>query len=159
LTIKAVGVIIITVSYDTIFINLAIKGNKMANQTFKVAGITTHNGNSKVRFTDDMIRRVKQFNKGGASRIDLIELPNEMTKLEALKYLQTHADFQSPNDQALIGDALGDREKEASKGEVKVKIETSKKATPSVEAIKARAKKSKEVTAEEVLAAVGEALL
>jgi hypothetical protein len=159
LTIKAVGVIIITVSYDTIFINLAIKGNKMANQTFKVAGITTHNGNSKVRFTDDMIRRVKQFNKGGASRIDLIELPNEMTKLEALKYLQTHADFQSPNDQALIGDALGDREKEASKGEVKVKIKTSKKATPSVEAIKARAKKSKEVTAEEVLAAVGEALL
>ena len=131
----------------------------MANQTFKVAGITTHNGNTKVRFTDDMIRRIKQFTKGGASRIDLIELPNEMTKLEALKYLQTHADFQSPNDQALIGDALGDREKEASKGEVKVKIKTSKKATPSVEAIKARAKKSKEVTAEEVLAAVGEALL
>jgi len=129
----------------------------MANQTFKVAGITTHNGNSKVRFTDDMIRRVKQFNKGGASRIDLIELPNEMTKLDALKYLQTHADFQSPDDQALIGDALVDREKEASKGEVTVK--TSKKATPSVEAIKARAKKTKEVTAEELLAVVGEAPL
>ena len=123
----------------------------MANQTFKVAGITTHNSNSKVRFTDDMIRRVKQFTKGGASRIDLIELPSEMTKLEALKYLQAHADFQSPGDQALIGDALVDREKEASKGEVKVK--TSKKAKPSVEAIKARGKK-KAVTTEDVLAAV-----
>lgn len=119
----------------------------MANQTFKVAGITTHNGNSKVRFTDDMIRRVKQFTKGGASRIDLIELPSEMTKLEALKHLQAHADFQSAEDQALIGDAIVDREKEASKGEVKVK--TSKKVKPSVEAIKARGKKKVEAPTEQ----------
>jgi hypothetical protein len=122
----------------------------MAKQTFKVAGITTHNGNSKVRFTDDMIRRVKQFSKGGATRIDLIELPSEMTKVESLKYLQAHADFQSPADQALIADALADREKTASKGEVKVK--TSKKTKPSLDAIKARGKK-KDVTAEDVLAA------
>jgi hypothetical protein len=110
----------------------------MAKETFKVAGITTHNGNSKVRFTDDLIRRVKQFTKGGASRIDLMELPSEMTKVEALKFLQTHADFQSAGDQALIGDALADREKTASKGEVKVKAS---KAKPSIDAIKARAKK------------------
>ena len=115
----------------------------MANQTFKVAGITTHGTVSKVRFTDDMIRRVKQFTKGGASRIDLIELPSEMTKLEALKYLQSHADFQSAADQALIGDAIVDREKEASKGEVKVK--TSKKTKPSIDSIKARGKKKVEV--------------
>ena len=121
----------------------------MAKQTFKVAGITTHNGNSKVRFTDDMIRRVKQFSKGGATRIDLIELPSEMTKVDCLKYLQTHADFQSPADQALIADALADREKTASKGEVKVK--TSKKTKPSIDAIKARAKK--DVTAEVIVAA------
>lgn len=121
----------------------------MAKQTFKVAGITTHNGNSKVRFTDDMIRRVKQFSKGGATRIDLIELPSEMTKVDCLKYLQTHADFQSSADQALIADALADREKTASKGEVKVK--TSKKTKPSIDAIKARAKK--DVTAEEIVAA------
>lgn len=123
----------------------------MANQTFKVAGITAHNGNSKVRFTDDMIRRVKQFNKGGATRIDLIELPSEMTKVDCLNYLQTHADFQNPSDQALIADALEDRQKTASKGEVKVK--TSKKTKPSLDAIKARGKK-KDVTAEEIVAAV-----
>jgi hypothetical protein len=108
----------------------------MAKETFKVAGITTHNGNSKVRFTDDLIRRVKQFTKGGASRIDLMELPSEMTKVEALKFLQTHADFQSAGDQALIGDSLADREKTS--GEVKVKAS---KAKPSIDAIKARAKK------------------
>jgi len=124
----------------------------MANQTFKVAGITTHGTSTKVRFTDDMVRRVKQFSKGGASRIDLIELPNEMTKLEALKYLQTHVDFQSAEDQATISDAITDRTKEASKGEVKVKTS---KVAPSLESIKARAKKTKEVSAEEILKEVG----
>jgi len=123
----------------------------MAKDTFKVAGITTHNNSTKVRFTDDLVRRVKQFSKGGASRIDLIELPSAMTKLEALKYLQAHADFQSAEDQATISDSIADRTKEASKGEVKVKSKTA----PSLESIKARAKKTKEVSAEEILKEVG----
>jgi len=123
----------------------------MANtsQTFKIAGITTHNGNAKVRFTDDMVRRIKQFSKGGATRIDLIELPSEMTKIEALKYMASHAEFQSAGDQATIADSLADKEKEAGKGTVKVKAT---KAKPSIEAIKARAKKN--ITVEQVLAAV-----
>lgn len=115
----------------------------MANtsQTFKVAGITVHNGNAKVRFTDDMIRRIKQFTKGGATRCEFVELPSEMTKIEALKYMQTHELFQSAEDQATIADSLADREKEAKKasGEVKVKAT---KAKPSLEAIKARGKKA-----------------
>jgi len=123
----------------------------MAKDTFKVAGITTHGDSTKVRFTDDLVRRVKQFSKGGASRIDLVELPTEMTKLEALKYLQTHEDFQSAGDQATISDSIADRTKEASKGEVKVKSKTA----PSLENIKARAKKTKEVSAEELLKEVG----
>jgi hypothetical protein len=36
--------------------NFRIIGN-----TFTVVGITDHGGNVKVRFTDDMVRRVKQF--------------------------------------------------------------------------------------------------
>jgi hypothetical protein len=121
------------------FINsLSVKENKMANanQTFKVAGITVHNGNAKVRFTDDMVRRIKQFTKGGATRVDFVELPSEMTKVAALKYLQSHSQFQSAEDQATISDSLSDREKEANKGTVKVKAS---KAKPSIEAIKARA--------------------
>lgn len=127
----------------------------MANisQTFKVAGITVHNGNAKVRFTDDMVRRIKQFTKGGASRIDLVELPSEMTKIEALKYLATLSEFASAGDQATISDALADKEKEASKGNVKVKA-----TKPSLEAIKARAKKA-EVTPEQILATVADAPL
>lgn len=107
------------------------------SQLFKVAGITTHNGNTKVRFTDDMVRRVKQFTKGGATRIDLVDLPSEMSKVEALKHIATLPEFQSAEDQALIADSLADKEKVANKGEVKVKA-----TKPNIEDIKARAKKS-----------------
>ena len=123
-----------------------------SNQTFKVAGITVHNGNAKVRFTDDMVRRIKQFSKGGATRIDLVELPSEMTKLEALKYIATLPEFANAADQATIADSIADKSK--STGEVKVK-----KTKPSIDAIKARAKKTKEVTAEEILSAVEDAPL
>ena len=125
----------------------------MAKQTFKVAGMTTNNGNTKVRFTDDMVRRIKQFTKGGHTRVDFVDLPSEMTKIEALNYLATHANFQSPADQATIADTLADKTKEASKGTVKVKVSKTK---PSIDAIKARAKKAtKEVSVEQVLAEAG----
>jgi hypothetical protein len=122
----------------------------MANQTFKIAGITTHGTSTKVRFTDDMVRRIKQFSKGGASRIDLVELPTEMTKLEALKYIATLPEFASPADQATIADSIEDK----SKGTVEVKVKASK-TKPSIDAIKARAKKS-QVSAEDILSAVAE---
>ena len=134
----------------------------MAKETFKVAGITTHNGNTKVRFTDDMVRRIKQFTKGGASRIDLVELPSEMTKIEALNHMATLEMFASPGDQATIADTLVDKTKEANKGTVKVKMaqavtsRAAKSAKPSIDAIKARAKKAtKEVSVDQILAEAG----
>ena len=123
----------------------------MSVQTFKVVGITVHNGNAKVRFTDDMIRRIKQFNKGGATRCEFIELPSEMTKIEALKYMLTRPEFASAEDQATINDSIEDREKESRKNEVKVKVS---KAKPSLDAIKARAKNKSETTVTDVLTAV-----
>ena len=108
----------------------------MTDKTFKIVGITVHDSDAKVRFTDDLVRRVKQFTKGGATRCDFIELPTEMTKIDALKYMLTHADFQSASDQATISETLVDKEKEARKGEVKVR------AKPSLEEIRARARKS-----------------
>ena len=120
-----------------------------SNQTFKVAGITVHNGNAKVRFTDDMVRRIKQFTKGGATRVDFVELPTEMTKVDALKYLATLPEFASAADQATLADTLSDKTKEANKGTVKVKA-----TKPSIDAIKARSKKTKEVSAEAILAEV-----
>jgi hypothetical protein len=131
----------------------------MSNKLFKVAGITVHNGNAKVRFTDDLTRRVKQFTKGGATRCDFVELPGEMTKVDALRYLLTHAEFQSAEDQATINEAIQDREKDSRKGEVKAKVKSKTKAKPSIDSIKARGKKKvvDETTAEDVVAATQDA--
>ena len=106
----------------------------MSTKLFTVAGITVHNGNAKVRFTDDMSRRVKQFTKGGATRVDFVSLPQAMNKIDALKYMLTLPEFASAEDQATITDTLSDREREARKGEVRVQ------AKPSLDAIKSRAK-------------------
>ena len=122
----------------------------MTTNLYTVVGITVHNGNAKVRFTEDMARRVKQFTKGGATRVDFVELPSAMTKLEALKFMLTLPEFASAEDQATINDSIADREKEARKGEVKVK------AKPSLDAIKSRAKKPK-ATVADVLDAVNSA--
>ena len=130
----------------------------MANQTFKVVGITTHGDSTKIRFTDDMVRRIKQFSKGGASRVDFIELTSEMTKLEALKYMATQPEFASAGDQATIADCIEDRVKEANKGTVKVKTTKSPKTTkPSIDAIKARGAKTKDVSVKEILKAAEDA--
>jgi hypothetical protein len=116
----------------------------MTSKTFSVVGITTHNGETKVRFANDLIRRVKQFSKGGATRCDFVELPSEMTKVEALNYMLTLHEFASPGDQATINEALEDR----------VKAPRVVKAKPSLEAIKARAKNKATTTASDVLDAV-----
>lgn len=117
----------------------------MTNKTFTVVGITINDDVTKVRFTDDMCRRIKQFSKGGATRIDFIELPNPMTKIEALKYMLTCPEFKSDDDQATITDVIEDKEKDARRGQVTVK-------TPSLDNIKNRPRK--DVSVSDILGAV-----
>jgi len=85
----------------------------MTTKTFTIAGITQHDSNpAKIRWSNDLIRRIKQFTKSHPEgRCDFVELPNDMTKLEALEFMQTHDTFQSPDDQAIISDAMSDRSK------------------------------------------------
>lgn len=122
----------------------------MSNQLFTSVGITVHNDNVKVRFTDDMVRRIKQFTKGGATRCDFIELPREMNKIEALQFMLEHPNFQSAEDQATISDTLADKEKAMGTGTVRVQQEA-----PSLDAIRARGR-NEDTTVEDVLEAVSE---
>jgi hypothetical protein len=94
---------------------------------FKVTGISTLNGKTKVRFANDLVSRVKILNKDGHTDINLIELSVEMSKKDAVKHLKTtdlYTKFASAIDTA--------DEKYNSLGTVKV-------TKPSLEAIKARA--------------------
>ena len=43
-------------------------------------------GTIKVRWANDLVTRIKILDKGGCENIDLIELPEPMTKLDAAQY-------------------------------------------------------------------------
>ena len=97
---------------------------KQDNKTFTVAGTATHNGNTKPRFANDLVARIKILNKAGCTNINLVELPKPMTKIEALQYLQ---------EQGITGDAsyavankLAEKTKASKRGEVSVTLKTGK---------------------------------
>ena len=56
---------------------------------FKVTGISTLNGQTKVRFANDLVSRVKILVKDGHADINLIELPDALSKADCIKYLKT----------------------------------------------------------------------
>ena len=143
----------------------------MTSKTFTVVGITTHSRENvtvtKVRFGTDLVRLSKMLSSdrkigvsykfGGrddgyldSKRVDLVELPQAMTKLDAVKFLQSHPQFQSAEDQATIAEALGAKTPKTPRTPKAPKVKATK-AKPSIDSIKSRGKKS--VTAEQVVAA------
>ena len=56
---------------------------------FKVTGVSTQDGITKVRFANDFVSRVKMLIKAGHQDIELLELPEAMSKADAVTYLKT----------------------------------------------------------------------
>jgi hypothetical protein len=54
---------------------------------FSVAGVSTLNGKTKIRFANDALR-IKVLEKNGHSNVELVNLPHEMTKGEIAAHLQ-----------------------------------------------------------------------
>jgi hypothetical protein len=120
----------------------------MTNKTFTVVGITEINGEVKVRFANDLVRRVKQFNKAeNATRVTFAELPKAMTKLEALNHMLTMDEFQSEEDQATIRDTIEDKERDIRRKSTRVS-----KTGLSLEEIKNRPRV--ETTVEDILSVI-----
>jgi len=55
-------------------------------KTFAVAGISTLDGKTKVRFANDVMR-IKILAKNGHTDIELVDLPREMTKAEIAQHM------------------------------------------------------------------------
>lgn len=124
----------------------------MTNKLFTVAGTATNaDGTTKARFANDLVARIKILHKAGCSNINLIELPHAMNKLDALKYLTEQGITEGDAGYA-VANKLAEKSKVAKKGEVKVKAEA-----PSLEKIRARKPAKKDVTPEQILAAVEDA--
>ena len=56
------------------------------DKKFAVAGVSTLEGKTKVRFANDTMR-IKILSKNGHKDVELIELPHEMTKAEIAQHM------------------------------------------------------------------------
>jgi len=73
-------------------------------KTFEVAGVSTLNGVTKVRFANDYVGRFKILAKNNHQDIELIELGEKMTKAEICKMLIDHPKFQNEAAQSAISE-------------------------------------------------------
>jgi hypothetical protein len=55
---------------------------------FSVAGVSTLNGKTKIRWANDVMR-IKILAKNGHTDVELVELPHEMTKSEIVEHLRS----------------------------------------------------------------------
>lgn len=80
----------------------------MTDKLYTVAGVSTLNGETKARFANDVMR-IKVLRKNGHQDITLVELPREMTKLEAAEFIKALPEFDNPVAQEAIDEAIGKR--------------------------------------------------
>jgi len=92
----------------------------MKKDSFTVAGaVCSPEGETKVCFSSDLVARTKAYVKAKWTNIEMVELPREMTKLEALKYLD---DLKLPGDAGyVVAYKLAEKMKEAKKHQLKVR--------------------------------------
>lgn len=113
----------------------------MTDKTFKCGGVSKGKSGYKVRFATDMTR-VKILAKTETD-VQLLELPEEMTKPALVTFLKTTDLYQNPTYKEAIDAADAKYNTVAT-----VKVKASKaKAAPSMEAIKAKAKAKTEAEA------------
>lgn len=110
---------------------------------FTVAGTATNpDGTTKARFANDLVSRVKILQKHGCTDINLMELPNPMTKIQALEYLQSKGITDGAAGEA-VATKLSEKNTNAKRSEVKVSAKATQakapKVAPSMESIKAKA--------------------
>ena len=71
-------------------------------KTYSVAGTSTLNGVTKIRFANDFVSRLKILFKNGHENVELIELGGEFTKAEVCQILMSQPKMQSEDQQSAI---------------------------------------------------------
>ena len=74
------------------------------SKTYTVAGVSTSNGKTKVRFANDYVSRFKILTKNGHTDVNLLELETAMSKADVCKFLSTHDKFQDEASQSAIAE-------------------------------------------------------
>ena len=74
----------------------------MTHKTYSVAGTSTLNGITKVRFANDFVSRLKILYKNGHDNVELIELGGEFTKAQVCQILMAYPKMQAEDQQSAI---------------------------------------------------------
>ena len=72
------------------------------SKTYSVAGTSTLNGITKIRFANDFVSRLKILFKNKHENVELIELGSELSKAQVCQVLMAHPKFQSEDQQGAI---------------------------------------------------------
>lgn len=99
--------------------------------TFTVAGVSIFKGNVKVRFCSDLVLRIKNLQKQGDTDIDLVELPNPMTKIQACQFLLDSGRFTKFESDIL--EVMGKKQSKVSEPKIVIQKEA---IDPEIEQIK-----------------------
>lgn len=110
------------------------------DKTFTVAGVSTLNGDCKIRFANDVMR-VKNLAKNGHEDIRLVEMPEAMLKTEAAKFIAGLPEFADAVAQDAIAEYLTKHDKQP-----KAKVEVKKAVKKAVATKPAKAAKAPKVT-------------
>jgi len=94
----------------------------MTNKTYSVAGTSTLNGITKIRFANDFVGRLKILFKNGHENVELLELGGEFTKAQVCQILMAHPKMQSEEQQNAIYEFVVRNCKEI-KAEIEAKLE------------------------------------
>jgi len=89
---------------------------------YSVAGTSTLNGVTKIRFANDFVSRLKILYKNGHENVELLELGGEYTKAEVCQILIAHPKMQNEEQQSAIADFVVRNCREI-KAEIDAKVE------------------------------------
>lgn len=87
------------------------------DKLYTVVGVSALNGETKIRFANDTMR-IKVLAKNGHDDIRLVELPSDMLKTDAAKFLATLPEYQDSAAQGAIAEYLAKHDR-APKVEIK----------------------------------------
>jgi hypothetical protein len=90
------------------------------DKKFAVAGVSTLAGKTKLRFANDTMR-IKILAKNGHTDVELVELPVEMTKAEAVQHLKS-IEFGKGNTAVEGAIAYAEKKNPAPQAEVKATV-------------------------------------
>lgn len=74
--------------------------------TYTVFGVSFYRGKHRLRFSNDLAKRMATLVALGDEEINIVELPSAMNKLQAVQWAQASGQFETDAEKALIAEFI-----------------------------------------------------